>query len=140
MPIKCDQPSAYTSNPPLYDSLNLVNHNQQIDRLRQMANREQVKQEDKARITKDWRSETTIPEEYKMHRDEFLQLLCEFENIWDGRQSRIKTGKHQIKLMSKEICRVHIVQYLTGRTERQFPAKKIKEMLQEELVEPANTK
>lgn len=102
MDNSCDELSAYTSNPPLYESVIVAHSQPHIDRLLKMKNHEQVKQEDETRLTKNWRTKITIPGRHYTHKDEIVQFLSMFEHMWDGLLAHIKTAKHRIKSTSKK--------------------------------------
>lgn len=79
------------------------------------------------------------PEECKAHGDEFLLLHSELEDVWDGHLGRIETVRHRIERTFNEISPVHRAVYCAGQSAIQFPAEKVQKMLQEEVLEPANT-
>lgn len=75
-----------------------------------------------------------------MNRDKLVQLLSEIEAMWDRHLGHIKQPRHQMELMSSDICPVHSTPYRARPAARQFFVKEIKKMPQEEDNEPANTK
>lgn len=57
---KCDQRSAYGSNPLLYENITVLLHKPHVDRLRKIANHRQVKQKSVKRLVEEWRGKRTI--------------------------------------------------------------------------------
>lgn len=104
-----------------------------------MAKNERVTREDEAWLTEERRDEITIPDEYKTHRDEFLQLLSEFEDMGDGHLRSIKAARYWIELTFSDICPAHSTVYRAGPIPRHLAEKKLQMMLQEEVIEPGNT-
>lgn len=80
-----------------------------------MENHEEVTQKDETRLTEDRRNEITVPDKYKDHKVAFLQLLTEFENMWEGHLGRIKTARHQIELADSDIRPVYSAPYRVGQ-------------------------
>lgn len=119
--------------------MTLVQHDHQVRKIHDMAIHEQVTEEDKTRITENWRNQTTIPEKYKKHNDEFLQPLSEFQDIWDRHLGPIKTAGHRIKLMFSDKRLAHSDQYNECSAEGLLAAEEIRKMLQEDVIVPANT-
>lgn len=60
--------------------------------------------------------------------------------MWDGHLDRIKTGRYRIELKKNDIRPVHNATYFAGQTERQSVARELQKMVQQEVIEPANTK
>lgn len=77
---------------------------------------------------------------YKTHIDEFLQLITEFEDIWDGYLDRIKTAEHQIELTSSNTRPVYSALFRAGLTVRHLAAEEVQKKLREEVIGTANTK
>lgn len=86
-----------------------------------------------------WRNEIPIHDECKDNKDEFLRLLSEFGDIWDGHLISIKTVGHGIELSANDIRLVHSIADHTAPTEGPFDANEIQKMLQMEVFEPSNT-
>lgn len=77
----------------------------------------------------DWRSKMTIRYKYRNHRDAFLQLLSEVDDMGDGHLGRVKTAKHRIDMISKYIRLFHSTPYHAGPKTRQSTAEKIEKLL-----------
>lgn len=135
----CDEPSPHILNQPLCKNINLVHHQPHLDRLQQLADHEHVSQEHGTKLNEDWRGKVIIPRKYQAQRDEFLQLLLEFEDISDGHRDLINTSKHRIELICNDIRRVHGARYHISVVVRQFAVKLVQKVPQEEAIEPANT-
>lgn len=136
---KYDECSLSILKPLLYEIVNVVHHQPQLNRLLQTASHEKVPQEDGTRFTETWQNKVSIPDKYKVDRDEFLQLLLEIENIWDRHLRRNKMVRDCIELNYNEICPVRSAQYHAGPTAGQLPAKEIQKTLQKQMVKPADT-
>lgn len=75
----------------------------------------------------------TVPDKYEVHRDEFLQLLSEFEDMWNGHLTRIEMAIQQNGLTANDIRPVDSVSYQEFTKVRQLAAMEVQEMLQEEI-------
>lgn len=80
-----------------------------------------------------------VPDKYEQHRPDFLKLLEEFEDIWDGHHRRTNTRKHRIELTDNDIRLVHNAPYRASPKARKFAATENDRVQQENVIEPAAT-
>lgn len=135
---QCDDPSAYTSNPPLLGGVNLVYEQHHLDSLK-MACHEQITQEDETRLAEKWWDEIFILDQCKTHKDEVLQLLHELQDIWNGLSDRTRPAKQRIDLTFNNVHSDYSALYRPSKPARKFSAKEIQEMPRKEVIELAST-
>lgn len=116
----------YTSKPPLYESFNLVHYRPNLDRLLQMVNNEQVKEEDERRLTEYRWSEIHIHKKNMADRGAFIQLLFLLKDMWVAHPGLIKTARHQIDVTSNDKLTVHRAVYGPGPTAKQHAERRYK--------------
>lgn len=90
-------------------------------------------------MTEHWQSEIIIPDTYKHLRDGIVQQLSRCEDKWNRHMDPLKTTRHINKLTFKNIRSVQRTPCCVDKTVRQFPAEKIRNMLHEECIKPADT-
>lgn len=89
-------------------------------------------------LTKNWRPELPISEKYNADKDRYLQLLSEFQNMWNGRLYHIETEYHQIELIPTNMHLMYKTSYRAGLKARRFSARVMKRLLQEDVMKPDN--
>lgn len=90
---KCDRP------------VNVVHYKRTPDRLKQMDNHEVVKEKDEAILKKDWKVDVPLRAKFKDHQPAFLEILKEYESMWDKHRGRIIVAKHRINLRNDHVSR-----------------------------------
>lgn len=109
----------------------LGHHLQQIDKLQQIKNHEQVSQEDEIKTTEDCQNDIAIPDKYVDRSYEFPQLLSDLDLMWGERFGRVNTARHRIELTFTYICQVHSASYWASPAARQFTVWEIQKMFPE---------
>lgn len=64
----------------------------------QLWNPEDVRTDDKERLERDWRNEGKIPHACVKSREEVLEMLSDFQWMWNGHQGQTTTAQHQIEV------------------------------------------
>lgn len=100
---------------------------------------EEVTQRDENSFNEKWRDEMIIPEKYEAHRDEFIQVLSEFEDMWYEHLGCIKAARYCSKLTSNKLRSGHSAPYHAGPIARKFTTKNLQKIPQQEVTDPANT-
>lgn len=106
-------------------SVNAVHHKRALDRLEQMAEQNAVKKKDEAILKKDWKEDVQLRAKFKLHGPAFLEIVGEFENVWDGQLERINVEKHRMNFFNDYVRPFHSAIYQAGPPARKFAAEKI---------------
>lgn len=86
----------------------------------QIDNHATVQKKDAEKWNEDWRSEVNMPSAYKSYKPGFLEVLSEFEAMWDGHLGLIKAVVHRIELTTIAARRIHSDPYQDVQKDRQF--------------------
>lgn len=87
----------------------------------------------------DWRAKVEISNDHNAGRAKFLNMLSEFQHVWEGHLSRIKAAKHRIKLTSGGDWAFHSAPYRVGPVTRQSEKHETGRMVAVNVFEPAQT-
>lgn len=98
-----------------------------------------VHNESSKRLAQDWSGEVKISEPYSAYRNEFMKILTESQMTWDGHLARISLAKHCIELFGNRTQPVHSAPYRAKPKTQQFDKIYIEKMLEDNLIEPAQT-
>lgn len=66
-------------------------------------------------------------------------MLYEFQTIWDGNLCRMDVVKYRIELLRDHVQPVYSTHYRAGTKTREFKKVKIDTMIEQEVLEPAQT-
>lgn len=83
-----------------------------------MKEHENVKERDEETLKKDWCKEEQLPPNFEQLSSAYLEMLTEFESIWDGRLGRINASRHQDDSTNDQVRPVFSVVYWAKPTER----------------------
>lgn len=78
--------------------------------------------------------------QYKAQKQPFIDMLSQFDSMWDGHHGCVTMGKHRIELLQPEKAPVHAAPYQTGPESREAEKIEIDKMLTENVTEPTQTK
>lgn len=107
----------------------------------QINRHEKVHSSDSKQAKTDWKEEVNMSNNYLKYRQEFIQMLESFYNIWDGLFGRIIVAKLRIQL-DPGATHINSVPYKAGPKVREFRLVEIARMLdkKKQAMEPATTK
>lgn len=98
-----------------------------------------IKESDK--ISKDNLCEAlTLPDEYSAYGEKFVNIITEFERMWDGDTSSIKAMQHRIERQKTDIWPIHSAPYRAGPKAREFKNQEIHRVLTMIIIGFAQTK
>lgn len=104
-----------------------------------MARHTDALQEDSQQLTHNWPDEVDLSNNYGQYCQQFIDMLSEFEHMWDRHLGRINAAKHRIELNDRNTAPVHSTPYRAGPKTRGFERVKIDKMLVGNIIEPAQT-
>lgn len=84
----------------LPDSANVVLYRPAPNRLQVIHLYQTVQSNVDDSLKNDWREEEKAGDQYERHRPELLEMIEDFEEMWDGYPGRITTSRQQIELTS----------------------------------------
>lgn len=90
-------------------------------------------------LSQDWLEEGYISEKYFAFPTEFIDMLTNFQSMWDGQLRRVSVAKHRIKLFDESTPTVHSAPYRAAPKAREFEIVKIENMLSQKIIEPTQT-
>lgn len=105
----------------------------QMDRQKDFRNQQQYNG-----LDRDWLVNVNIGVQYVDRRQEILDMPATFQQIWDGRLSRIDMAKYRIDLASQDVRLVNSASYRAGPETRKIEMIKIDKMLHMNVREPAH--
>ena len=85
-----------------------------------------------------WQEQVNIGEPGDHLKDQIIDLLSEFKDLWSGRIGRIRATKHRIEL-TPGAQPVHQAPYRAGHKNRDLERKEIEKMLAAGVIEPAQS-
>jgi len=116
-----------------------VHYKPSASRETQLAQHQQVQQDDADLQDKDWKKTVTIAPRYEHMRSRITDMMEEFTSMWDGNLGTISAVKHRIDLDPPDSQPVHSAPYRAGPATRQLEKNEIDKMLGMGVIEPAQT-
>lgn len=120
--------------------VNAVHYNSEPHSLDQMAKQEAGKERVEGALEKDWFKDVQLPAKFEEHHPAFLDIVKEFQSMWDGHLEHIFVAKLLIDLISDEVWPVHFTLYQAMPAARQFTTAEMNPMLSEKVIEPVTRK
>lgn len=119
--------------------MSAVNYKPPLDRTTQQERHATVQNKDTERLTHDWRNKIDISEKYDEYQNSFVDMLSQFQHLWDGHLGRIATAKHRIELIDPTTLPVHSVPYRACPKTREFEKLEVAKMLNDNIIETPQT-
>lgn len=91
-------------------------------------------------VNLNWQYKIEVPNEYVASRHKFVQMLTQFENVWDGHVQSTKAVQHLMELKNSKHCPMHSAPNRAGPESRDFEREETKRMLAMNAIELAQTK
>lgn len=107
---------------------------------KQMAQHTTVCKEEYKRLPQNWRTQINLLVIYREYSERFFNTLSESESMWDGHLFIITTAKPRLELVDPTTPSVHPAPYCAGTMVHEFEKTEITKMLENNIIEPAQTK
>lgn len=122
-----------------HETVSADHYKPNVDRATKMARHTDVLQEDNQRLAHNWRDKVDLSNNHGQYRQQLIDMLSEFESMWDGHLGRISTAKHRIELSDPNTAPVLSAPPHDGPKTREFERIEVDKMLAENVIEPAQT-
>lgn len=99
-------------------TISAVHYQPVPDRLDQIVELDVVKVSKEETIKKHWREGVQLPAKFNEHRPAILDMLTEFQSMFDGHLGRINVAKDRVYLFYNEVRPVRLSSYRAGLTSR----------------------
>lgn len=93
------------------DTVGVVHYKASVDKTTQMTRHADAQNKNTKRLAYGWRQDIGIADEYKSYQTRFIDLLSEFQHMWDCCLGRVNTAKHQIELLEPSTRLIHSAIY-----------------------------
>lgn len=91
------------------------------------------------KLNKNWRKRILSNTDYSILTGEFIEMLEELKDIWEGQLVRITTAEPRIELIDVEIRLIHDVSFRAGLMAKELEHGEINKMLQMNAIELEHT-
>lgn len=119
--------------------MNAVHYEPTPERLEQMAEDRNVKETDRTILKKYWRGDVQLPAKIKGRGLAFLEMVGEFEIMWDRHLERVNVAKHRLDLLNEDVRMVHSALYRARSTMMKFAVANNGWMIIEKVIKSGTT-
>lgn len=91
-----------------------VQYKTSVERGTRMSRHKAVDEQDEENLKLDWNKEVHFSNEYTGFRDKFLDMLCEFQFMWNGHMKQVNMAENLTKIKFKNIRSIHSASYQAG--------------------------
>lgn len=81
----------------------------------------------------------TLPSDYSAYKDKLINMVCQFESLWDRNFGWISTVQHRIDLKKTDSLPIYSVPYGAGPSTKEFEIQEINWMFAIPGIEPVQT-
>lgn len=85
------------------------------------------------------REELKAPKALVAYRYNFVEMLAQYENMWDGHLESMKTVQHRIELEKSKNRPIHLARYRYRPKATEPDKRQIERMVAMDVIEPAQT-
>lgn len=122
------------------DTVRVVHYKGPVDRATQIERHADIQNKNTERLVHGWRQDIGIVYKYGSYQTRFLCMLSDFYHIRAARPECINTAEHRIKLLKPSTRPLHSALYRVGPGICKFERAEINKMLNESIIEHAQTK
>lgn len=121
------------------DMIAAVHYKQSVDRDTQVWPHETVERYEHEKLKHYWKDEVQQLEKYAIYRKQVLEMLIEFQLMWDGHLKAENIAKHCIKLTPEKTQPIHLATYQAGQKLQSLKKLKSTKCRRQEAIKSTQT-